>query len=31
VVRLMDARPGWRRLYSDRYATVHVRTDTLSR
>ena len=31
VVRLMDARPGWRRLYSDRYAIVHVRTDALER
>jgi len=31
VVRLMDARPGWRRLYSDRYAVVHVRTDALGR
>jgi hypothetical protein len=31
VVRLMDARPGWRRLYGDRYAVVHVRTDTLGR
>lgn len=31
VVRLMDARPGWRRLYSDRYAVLHVRTDALGR
>jgi hypothetical protein len=26
VVALLDARPGWRRLYADRYAVVHVRT-----
>jgi hypothetical protein len=25
VVGLMDRRPGWRRLYADRYAVVHVR------
>jgi hypothetical protein len=25
VVGVMDRRPGWRRLYADRYAVVHVR------
>jgi hypothetical protein len=25
AVQLMDRRPGWRRLYADRYAVVHVR------
>jgi hypothetical protein len=25
VVQAMDRRPGWRRLYADRYAVVHVR------
>jgi hypothetical protein len=25
VTKLMDAQPGWRRLYSDKLATVHVR------
>lgn len=27
VTALMDAKPGWRRLYADRYAVVHVRDD----
>lgn len=27
LARAMDAKPGWRRLYADRYAVVHVRTD----
>ncbi|HEY2661476.1 MAG TPA: hypothetical protein VGI79_17285 [Caulobacteraceae bacterium] len=27
LVALMDARPGWRRLYADRFAVVHVRED----
>ena len=31
VVRLMDAKPGWRRLYSDRFAIVHVRADAPER
>jgi hypothetical protein len=26
VVAVMDRKPGWRRLYADRYAVVHVRT-----
>ena len=26
VTALMDAKPGWRRLYADRYAVVHVRS-----
>ena len=26
IIALMDKRPGWRRLYSDQYAVVHVRT-----
>jgi hypothetical protein len=26
VVGLMDTRPGWRRLYADKYAVVHVKT-----
>lgn len=25
TTRIMDRRPGWRRLYSDRYAVIHVR------
>jgi hypothetical protein len=29
LVRVMDAKPGWRRIYSDKYAIVHVRTDAL--
>lgn len=24
ITALMDAKPGWRRLYADRYAVVHV-------
>jgi hypothetical protein len=27
LVQVMDRRPGWRRLYADRYAVVHVRED----
>jgi hypothetical protein len=27
VTKLMDTMPGWRRLYSDKFATVHVRED----
>ena len=27
VVALMDAKPGWRRLYADAYAVVHVRVE----
>ena len=27
VVKLLDATPGWRRFYSDKLATVHVRED----
>jgi len=27
LVAVMDAKPGWRRLYSDRFAVVHVRRD----
>jgi hypothetical protein len=27
LVALMDREPGWRRLYADSYAVVHVRTD----
>ncbi|MEW5684392.1 MAG: hypothetical protein AB1942_05705 [Pseudomonadota bacterium] len=27
LVKVMDARPGWRRLYADRYAVIHVRED----
>jgi hypothetical protein len=27
VVKLLDATPGWRRFYSDKFATVHVRED----
>jgi len=29
VVGVMDRRPGWRRLYADRYAVVHVRDGAL--
>ncbi|PZQ63724.1 MAG: hypothetical protein DI570_07870 [Phenylobacterium zucineum] len=29
LVKVMDARPGWRRLYADRYAVIHVREDAL--
>jgi hypothetical protein len=25
LVQILDRRPGWRRLYADRYAVVHVR------
>jgi hypothetical protein len=31
VVQVMDRRPGWRRLYADRYAVVHVRDGALGR
>jgi hypothetical protein len=27
AVEVLDHEPGWRRLYADRYAVVHVRTD----
>jgi hypothetical protein len=27
VVALMDREPGWRRLYADKFAVVHVRAD----
>jgi hypothetical protein len=27
LVQVMDRRPGWRRLYADRFAVVHVRED----
>jgi hypothetical protein len=27
VVKLLDAMPGWHRLYADRIAVVHVRQD----
>ena len=27
VVALMDREPGWRRLYADSFAVVHVRDD----
>jgi hypothetical protein len=30
LVRLLDNRPGWRRLYADPYAVVQVRVDTPS-
>ena len=26
AVRMLDAEPGWRRLYADRYAVIHVRS-----
>ncbi|TAJ70489.1 MAG: hypothetical protein EPO51_18355 [Phenylobacterium sp.] len=29
LIREMDAKPGWRRVWSDRYAVVHVRTAAL--
>lgn len=29
MVREMDAKPGWRRLWADKYAVVHVRTAAL--
>jgi hypothetical protein len=29
LVREMDAKPGWRRVWSDRYAVVHARTAAL--
>jgi hypothetical protein len=29
LIREMDAKPGWRRIWSDRYAVVHVRTAAL--
>jgi hypothetical protein len=29
VVSVMDAKPGWRRLYADRFAVVHVRDGVL--
>jgi len=29
VVGVMDRKPGWRRLYADRYAVVHVRDGAL--
>ena len=25
AVRVLDAEPGWRRLYADRYTVIHVR------
>ncbi len=28
VVAVMDREPGWRRLYADKFAVVHVRTDS---
>jgi hypothetical protein len=27
--KLMDAKPGWRRIYSDRWAVVHARVSAL--
>jgi hypothetical protein len=27
LTQLMDGRPGWRRLYADRYAVIHVREE----
>jgi hypothetical protein len=30
LVKQMDAKPGWRRLYSDRWAVVHVREAALA-
>lgn len=27
LVRVLDAKPGWRRIYGDRFAVVHVRED----
>jgi hypothetical protein len=29
LIREMDAKPGWRRIWSDRYAVVHIRTAAL--
>jgi len=29
VTEMMDRRPGWRRLYADRYAVIHVRDGAL--
>jgi hypothetical protein len=29
LVGVMDAKPGWRRLYADRYAVVHMRDGAL--
>jgi hypothetical protein len=29
IVRFLDAKPGWRRLYADKYAVVHVRDDAM--
>jgi hypothetical protein len=29
LAKLMDSKPGWTRLYSDRWAVVHVRKDVL--
>jgi len=29
LIREMDAKPGWRRVWSDRYAVIHVRTTAL--
>jgi hypothetical protein len=29
VVRLLDARPGWTRLYKDEFAVIHVRNDAM--
>jgi hypothetical protein len=29
LVQVMDRRAGWRRLYADRYAVIHVREDAL--
>jgi hypothetical protein len=29
VVEVMDRRPGWRRLYADEFAVVHVRSEAL--
>lgn len=29
LAKLMDAKPGWRRIYSDRWAVVHVRVSAL--
>ena len=29
LAKLMDSKPGWRRLYSDHWAVVHVREDAL--
>jgi hypothetical protein len=29
VVRTLDARPGWKRIYADRNAVIHARADAL--